>query len=103
MLILPIKKKWFDMIASGEKLEEYREISEYYGSRFGKMCVGDGAEHYVWLRNGYGKHRPTIMCKVTIHIDYGKTEWGAEQGVKYFVLRIISAYDITLPKFVEED
>ena len=23
MLILPIKKKWFDMIASGEKTEEY--------------------------------------------------------------------------------
>ena len=26
MLILPIKKKWFDMILSGEKKEEYREI-----------------------------------------------------------------------------
>ena len=26
MLILPIKKKWFDMILSGEKREEYREI-----------------------------------------------------------------------------
>ena len=24
MLTLPIKKKWFDMIASGEKKEEYR-------------------------------------------------------------------------------
>lgn len=30
MLILPIKKKWFDMILSGEKKEEYREIKEYY-------------------------------------------------------------------------
>ena len=27
MLVLPIKKKWFDMIASGEKKEEYREIN----------------------------------------------------------------------------
>lgn len=34
MLILPIKKKWFDMIASGEKKEEYREIKPYYDSRF---------------------------------------------------------------------
>ena len=25
MLTLPIKKKWFDMIVSGEKKEEYRE------------------------------------------------------------------------------
>ena len=34
MLILPIKKKWFDMIVSGEKKEEYREIKPYYDSRF---------------------------------------------------------------------
>ena len=34
MLILPIKKKWFDMIASGEKKEEYREIKTYWTSRF---------------------------------------------------------------------
>ena len=33
MLILPIKKKWFDMILSGEKKEEYREIKPYYDSR----------------------------------------------------------------------
>ena len=26
MLTLSIKKKWFDMILSGEKKEEYREI-----------------------------------------------------------------------------
>ena len=34
MLILKIKKKWFDMILSGEKKEEYREIKEYYEIRF---------------------------------------------------------------------
>ncbi len=33
MLTLPIKKKWFDMILSGEKKEEYREIKPYYISR----------------------------------------------------------------------
>ena len=34
MLTLPIKKKWFDMILSGEKKEEYREKKPYYTSRF---------------------------------------------------------------------
>lgn len=29
MLVLPIKKQWFDMIISGEKKEEYREIKPY--------------------------------------------------------------------------
>lgn len=33
-MILPIKKKWYDMIVSGEKKEEYREIKPYYDSRF---------------------------------------------------------------------
>ena len=35
-LTLAIKKKWFDMIASGVKLEKYREIKPYYQSRFNK-------------------------------------------------------------------
>ena len=34
MLALPIRKKRFDMILSGEKKEEYREIKEYYETRF---------------------------------------------------------------------
>ena len=34
MLTLPIKKKWFGMILSGEKKEECREIKPYYILRF---------------------------------------------------------------------
>lgn len=33
-LHLNLKKKWFDMIKSGEKLEEYRDTSVYWCSRF---------------------------------------------------------------------
>ena len=57
MLILPIKKKWFDMIASGEKKEEYREIKPYYDSRFmnafgfllvgGQMVYGEAAPEEI--------------------------------------------------------
>ena len=32
-LDLVLKKKWFDMIASGEKTEEYREIKPYWANR----------------------------------------------------------------------
>lgn len=43
MLILPIKKKWFDMIVSGEKKEEYREIKPYYDSRLHPVrCIRQG-------------------------------------------------------------
>jgi hypothetical protein len=32
-LNLTLKRKWFDMILSGEKKEEYREIKPYWASR----------------------------------------------------------------------
>lgn len=37
MLTLPTIGKWFYMILSGEKGEEYREIKPYYTSRFKKI------------------------------------------------------------------
>lgn len=33
-LYLVLKNPWFDMIKSGEKKEEYRELSEFYKRRF---------------------------------------------------------------------
>lgn len=36
-ITLPLKKKWFDLIKSGEKKEEYREITPYWISRFVKV------------------------------------------------------------------
>lgn len=36
-LILPLKKKWFDMIKAGIKKEEYREIKPYYIRKFIKL------------------------------------------------------------------
>lgn len=69
MLILPIKKKWFDMIVSGEKKEEYREIKPYYDSRFmnafgfilvgGQMVYGDAAPGEI--RNGNSLSSSTLI------------------------------------------
>ena len=41
MLTLTIKRKWFNMILSGEKKEEYRDIKDYYKSRFSKVLGMD--------------------------------------------------------------
>lgn len=41
VLYLPLKAKWYDMIESGAKPEEYREISDHWVSRiceFSKHC-----------------------------------------------------------------
>lgn len=42
-LILPVKKKWYEMMESGIKREEYREINKYWHSRIAycfKWCSG---------------------------------------------------------------
>ena len=35
VLKLTSKRKWFDMILSGEKTEDYREFNDYWKSRLG--------------------------------------------------------------------
>lgn len=98
MLTLPIKKKWFDMIKSGEKKEEYREIKPYYDSRFKNLLrieLGKFKdEEYVLFRNGYASNSPTIKCKVYIRYGYGKPEWGAEPNKEYYVLKILSVEEV---------
>lgn len=101
MLTLPIKKKWFDMILSGEKKEEYRDIKQYYNSRllplFGvfwcenKLVKGNGAVKDsvpICFKNGYSSNAPKIKAVCHLSSGFGKEEWGAEPGKKYFILGI---------------
>ena len=93
MLTLPIKKKWFDMILSGEKEEEYREIKPYYTSRFRHIwqgsLIGGEAERKICFRNGYSDKSPSFIATVTLNIGHGNSEWGAEAGKEYYVLKIL--------------
>lgn len=91
MLILPIKKKWFDMILSGDKKEEYREIKPYYDSRFRIRNEDEARKLILLFRNGYRKNSPAIKCEVIISKGLGKTQWGAEPNKEYYVLKILSA------------
>ena len=92
MLTLPIKKKWFDMIASGEKPDEYRDLTPYYAVRFanvpkfqadGKTCC------HVLLRAGYRHDSPILAIRCWIDKGKGRKEWGAEPGKEYFRLHIV--------------
>ena len=98
MLTLPIKKKWFDMILSGEKKEEYREIKPYYDSRFRIRNEDEARTLMVLFRNGYRKNSPAIKCEVIISKGLGKSEWGAELGKLYYVLKILSVEEVTNAK-----
>lgn len=116
MLTLPIQGKWYHMILSGEKKEEYREVKPYYITRFKNALRehfspekpfaeqwGDemllrnrGKKSFlVRFRNGYASDSPSFVAKVNLRIDYGKTEWGAEKDKVYFVLSIEGIEDAT--------
>ena len=45
-LTLSLKKKWYDMITSGEKREEYREIKSFWINRFLSWFDGDRLGNY---------------------------------------------------------
>lgn len=100
-MILTVKKKWFDMILSGIKTEEYREMKPYWEKRFtnyfgryydfseeSPMPVWNKQKRHIVFRNGYGKDKPEFTAECTISEGYGNTEWGAEEDKKYYVLQI---------------
>ena len=79
MLVLPIKKKWLDMIKNGKKKEEYREIKPYYDKRLLKYFrseTGIGVvSRTIVFRNGYSKTSPQIRCLCSLREGRGKEEW----------------------------
>lgn len=94
MLVLPIKKKWFEMIISGEKEEEYREIKPYYDKRLGYLAEGTGKVTTIILRNGYSYNSPSIKCQVAVSIGTGIKEWGATPGEDYYILKILKILEV---------
>lgn len=112
VLTLTLKKRWFDMISSGVKTEEYREIKPFWMKRFcGKAPViyrmalhlaietdnfdvvskTDITEfNKIQFTLGYPKaddmSRRIIFNNPHIRIGKGKPEWGAEPDKTYFVI-----------------
>lgn len=71
ILHLTLKKKWFDLIASGKKKKEYRENKRYWHTRlFGKSF------DEVYFRNGYSKTSPfmRVECK-RIYLETDSLPW----------------------------
>ena len=72
ILRLTLKRKWFDMIASGEKREEYRTPGKWILSRL------EGKEYdRIEFKNGYGKGVPTMEVEYFgWAYSFGKPHWG---------------------------
>ena len=91
ILILPIKRFWFDKILSGEKKEEYRNITPYYEKRLEKYM--DSPYFFVGLRAGYNMASPFIVCRCRLRKGEGLEKWGAEKGKRYYILEIVKMYN----------
>jgi hypothetical protein len=116
MLILPIKKKWFDLRLSGEKTEEYRELNPYYLRRLyysDKYQFNDAVANeiiadfkrltyrtvllkwhlfpkndFIEYRNGYGSEVPSYIISIdSLNVGTGDKKQGAVPGTKYFIIK----------------
>lgn len=90
ILTLTLKKKWFDLIASGVKKEEYREMKHYWACRLGKID-GSYFRKYdqVEFKNGYGANVPTMLVECNgITIKEAKPEWSDNAQGKFFVISL---------------
>lgn len=81
---MTIKRKWFDLILSVEKKEEYRDVTKFYTSRL----VDKGITH-LKLINGYGRDRPYIVIELkSIKTGLGNPYHGAPLGIWVYILEL---------------
>ena len=79
-LNLTLKKKWFDLVASGEKIREYRQRKPYWEKRFLDKNGFAIKFDEVHFKNGYGKNVPFLRVEwKTLAIIYGG-DWPCEHG-----------------------
>ena len=84
VLHLTLKKKWFDMILSGEKKEEYREMKPYWRRRLLNKTFD-----VICFRNGYQKNAPEFTIEVTKLLSgLGNVEWGAPKKEPVYILKL---------------
>lgn len=115
ILELTVTKQWYEMISSGIKKEEYREIKRYWlnrlfeplakkykylpdfaigpsldSTKYSTIPVYTKARQFDAIRftNGYGGNRPSFLieCK-GVKVGTGRKEWGAP-NVRVFILEL---------------
>lgn len=93
--IIPIKKTWMDMIASGEKKEEYRDDSPYWQTRILDTWRDEAPEETFILRAGYTKDSPALLIDARrVRRSGGRAEWGADPERTYITLVIRKVWSV---------
>ena len=88
ILDLPLKAKWYDMIESGEKLEEYREYKGYWIKRL----IDEETlrvKPYTHVRFRYGYTKRTMLFEIAgITVGMGLSDWGAPTFSEVFIIKL---------------
>lgn len=85
LLHLPLKREWYDMIASGEKREEYRDYKLYWVVRIRNAIE---KSRPIVAAFSLGRHRATMFFKVSaIKAVCGSNhpEWGEPKYIHYVI------------------
>lgn len=95
ILHLNLVSKWFELIDSGIKKEEYREIKPFWFNKFhtGKVWIKgklyNPQDVTIVFSNGYAKNRRQMRCRLLdLRTGFGKPEWGADPLKPYYILSI---------------
>ena len=87
ILHLVLKKKWYEMQESGEKTEEYRELTEYWRKRLIDQDTLR-AKPYTHVCFHYGYTRRCFINRIdSITIGMGLPEWGAPTYREVFIIK----------------
>lgn len=92
---LVLKYRWFDMIALGQKKEEYRDPSKYWRTRFDnwqKRARASGGPMVVEFRRGHAaraQRAAFLLADMFLRAAYRfeHPDWGEPCG-EHFVLRL---------------
>ena len=105
ILDLSLQYEWYDMIASGEKKEEYRKMNDYWWHRLHacsshcppgydvgmcRVCPRTYLKHFDAIRFHRGQGSPTSMlieC-IGIRIGLGREDWGAPKQEAVYVIQL---------------
>ena len=83
-LHLNLYGNYFDQIESGEKKEEYREITPYWNRRITNV-INSGVKT-ITFSNGYAKNRRQMVVELkSIERGIGNPNWGAPQHCVYIL------------------
>ena len=87
ILHLVLKKKWYEMQESGEKTEEYRELTEYWRKRLIDQDTLR-AKPYTHVCFHYGYTQRCFINRIdSITIGMGLPEWGAPEYREVFIIK----------------